>query len=412
LLRKALHAFSSNVKTAYVSDALVAGNDLLRPILTDLALGDSHQSRSAMIKRLAEYLLEQFEQGDIVALMIDEAQKMSFEAIEELTCLGNLETEKAKLLQIVLAGQPELEQRLERQELRQLRQRIALRCRLKPIQHDEVQAYMDARLCIVGYRSEDIFEANAVEKIACFSNGIPRLINIICDNAILAAHSRSALKVTDAMIDMVAENLRVGQSGYNDRYQTSTYPLSQNTAPDARWREGNTVTKRHLQLIFGRLHATARWLHSRMHVFVPIILLSTLGIFVYSQNLRGFVSGVRSGFAREAKSEPASETVLTIDKPVSRDLNESEPEKVERFSQGNKRTAQANTKDLFVVEDSFVRAHPSPNAKIIATLTPGTRIQVTGPTGAYYGVRSRGTKTIRGYVHKEDAFFEAKSETW
>ena len=136
LLKKALHAFSSKIKAAYVSDALVAGNDLLRPILTDLALGDSKDNRAAMMKRLTDYLLEQFEEGNIVALMIDEAQKISLEAIEELRCLGNLETDKDKLLQIVLAGQPELEQRLDQPELRHLKQRVVLRCRLKPIAHD------------------------------------------------------------------------------------------------------------------------------------------------------------------------------------------------------------------------------------------------------------------------------------
>jgi type II secretory pathway predicted ATPase ExeA len=410
LLKKALHAFNPKIKAAYVSDALVAGNELLRPILADLALGDSKENRSAMMKRLADFLFEQFQQGNIVALMIDEAQKMSLEAIEELRCLGNLETEKDKLLQIVLAGQPELEQRLDEPELRQLKQRIVLRCRLKPIAHNEVQAYMDSRLCMVGYRSEDLFEQNAIEKIASFSSGIPRLINVICDNALLAAYSRSAQKVSDFMIDAVAENLRLGKSGKEERLQALTYSFEQNTAPTARRRERDAVAKQHSPLALSHLNAILRWLGSRTGISVAIVLLSVLTGFLYSLDLRLSVSDTRSGFVGEEKTKKSNETEIAIAKSAAR-IPDAPPKKTDRLSQDSQQARPLKTKDLFVIEDSFVRAQPSPNAKIIATLTPGTRIQVTGPTGAYYGVRSRGTKTIRGYVHKEDAFFDAKSET-
>ena len=377
LLRKAMQAFSSKIKTAYVSDTLVGGDDLLRLMLTDLALGDSKENRSAMIKRLTDYLIEQFEQGNTVALLVDEAQKMSLEGLEELRCLGNLETEKDKLLQIVLAGQPELEQKLDQPELRQLKQRIVLRCRLKPIARDEVQAYIDSRLYIVGYRSEDLFEPNAIEKIASYSSGIPRLINIMCDNALLAAYSRSARKVSACMVDIVAENLRLGSSGQEDHSD---------------------------------FNETRQWLDPIVGISGAIVLLSALGVFLYSQESGLSVSDARSDFAREEKTATATAQEMAIAERDSRVPTASKPKNFERLLHGSQQKRPSKTRDLFVIEDSFVRAKPSRNAEIIATLTPGTRIQVTGPTGEYYAVRARGMKTIRGYVHKEDAFFERKRE--
>jgi general secretion pathway protein A len=410
LLRKAMQAFSSKIKTAYVSDTLVGGDDLLRLMLTDLALGDSKENRSGMIKRLTDYLIEQFEQGNTVALLVDEAQKMSLEGLEELRCLGNLETEKDKLLQIVLAGQPKLEQKLDQPELRQLKQRIVLRCRLKPIARDEVQAYIDSRLYIVGYRSEDLFEPNAIEKIASYSSGIPRLINIMCDNALLAAYSRSARKVSACMVDIVGENLRLSPSGQEDHIQALTCSFRQNPAPSAPRREDDAVTKQQSPLLFSDFNETRQWLDPIVGISGAIVLLSALGVFLYSQESGFSVSGARSDFAREEKTATATAKEMAIAKHASGIPTASEPKNFERLLPGGQQTPPSKIRELFVIEDSFVRAKPSRNAEIIATLTPGTRIQVTGSRGEYYAVRARGTKTIRGYVHKEDAFFERKRE--
>jgi type II secretory pathway predicted ATPase ExeA len=409
LLRKAMHSFGSNIKTAYISDTLVGGTDLLHLMLTDLALADSTENRSAMTKRLTDYLIEQFEQGNIVALLIDEAQKLSVEGLEELRCLGNLETEKDKLLQIVLAGQPELEQKLDQPELCQLKQRIVLRCRLKPIAPDEVQPYMDSRLHIIGYRSEDLFHPSAIGKIASYSTGIPRLINIICDNALLAACVRSEPRASAAMIDAVAENLRLGQSGQEQRKQALTYPLRQNaTFESGPAREDDPLTKPQPPRFFDRSNETRHWLSPIVGMAGAIVLLSALGVFRYSQELDFSVSGRRSDIAPEEKTSIAAAKEMAIAKQASTNPTVSEVKRSERPLHGSQKTPPSKSTDLFVTGDSFVRSRPTPNAEIIATLTPGTRIQVTGLTGEYYGVRSRGTKPIRGYVHKDDAFFERK----
>ncbi len=339
-----MHAIGSNIKTVYISDTLADGTDLLDRMLADLALGNSTENRSAMTKRLTHYLTEQFEQGNIVALLIDEAQKLSLEGLEELRFLSNLETDKDKLLQIVLAGQPELEQKLDQPELRQLKQRIVLRCRLKPITRDEVQPYMDSRLKIIGYRSEDLFDLNAIGEIASYSNGIPRLINIICDNALLVAYVRSARKVNAAMIDAVAENLRLSQSGEG--------------------RKPPLESTRQLSPIIG---------------MSAILLLTALGVFLYPQELSFSVSGTDT--APEKETNTSAATKMVIVKRVSETPIVSEVKKFDQPLNRDRQTRPSRSTDFLVIGDSFVRSRPSPNAQIIATLTPGTLVQVTGLRG-------------------------------
>jgi type II secretory pathway predicted ATPase ExeA len=123
--------------------------------------------------------------------LIDEAQDLSDKLLEEIRLLSNLETDSNRLIQIVLIGQPEFERRLNQPQLRQLKQRIALRCRLTPLPSDEVGSYINYRLRMAGYQGNELFEAKAVEKIILSSQGIPRLINVICDNALLIAYASS-----------------------------------------------------------------------------------------------------------------------------------------------------------------------------------------------------------------------------
>jgi general secretion pathway protein A len=413
LLRKAMHAFGSNIKTVYISDTLVEGTDLLHLMLTDLALADSTENRSAMTKRFTHYLIEQFDQGNVVALLIDEAQKLTLEGLEELRCLGNLETEKDKLLQIVLAGQPELEEKLDQPELHPLKQRVALRCQLKPIARGEVQAYMDSRLHIIGHRSDDLFTPNAVGKIAFYSTGIPRLINIICDNALLAAYTVSARKVSAAMIDAVAEELRLGplQMGKERRTQALTNAFKQKAIFESAPAREDDMTKQEPPLFFKDSNNTAnrRWLSPIIGISAAVVVATALGVLLYSREMSRSVSGTRSNIEPENGTNVSAAKEMVIAKQASQSPTVSEVKKSEQPLRGDQQKNTSTSTNLLVIGDSFVRSKPAANAEIIATLAPGTRIQVTGRTGEYYGVRSRrGAKTIRGYVHKEDAFFDRK----
>jgi general secretion pathway protein A len=209
LLRKLMRNLQSSIHSVFIFNTAVSFNELLRLILSDLGLPAEGKDRLAMIEELNGYLLEQVTKGDIVCLLIDEAQNLSDESLEGLRLLSNLETDKEKLLQIVLMGQPELQIKLALPNLRQLRQRIAIQCEITPLKDEEVGSYINFRLRVAGYQKEGLFEPEAVDKIALHSKGIPRLINVICDNAMLIAFAKSKKTVSPHIISEVARDLRV-----------------------------------------------------------------------------------------------------------------------------------------------------------------------------------------------------------
>jgi general secretion pathway protein A len=214
LLRMLMHSVASSVHTAFIFNPRVNFTELLRLILSDLEITHSSDDKPTMMRHLNDYLIEQCRRGDTVALLVDEAQDLSDEMLEELRLLSNLETRQEKLIQIVLMGQPELERKLEQPGLRQLKQRVALRCRLLPLRSEEVGLYIAARLQTAGYEGEGLFAPEAVEKIAHYSAGIPRLINVICDNALLIAYAASAGQVSAGMVEKVAVDLQFTTSHY------------------------------------------------------------------------------------------------------------------------------------------------------------------------------------------------------
>ena len=173
------------------------------------------KDRLTMMGQLYDHLVEQLEKGQIVCLMIDEAQNLSVEMLEELRLLSNLETDTEKLIQIVLVGQPEFEEKLDWPELVQLKQRVALRCRLQPLQAHEIGLYIDSRLQTVHYMRPDLFDAESIERIALHSKGIPRLINAICDNALLIAYTNNRGYITAAWtLQGAVRSLRLGRKGF------------------------------------------------------------------------------------------------------------------------------------------------------------------------------------------------------
>ena len=209
LLKAVMQSVESTVHTAFIFNPKLSFSQLLRSILTDLGIAESSQDRFTLMAKFNDYLIEQLKKDHIVAILIDEAQDLSDDLLEEIRLLSNLETDSSRLIQIVLMGQPEFEQRLDQPQLRQLKQRIALRCRLTPLPSSEVGSYINCRLKTAGYQGKELFEAKAVEKISFNSQGIPRLINVICDNALLIAYASSKRKVSAEMIEEVARDLRL-----------------------------------------------------------------------------------------------------------------------------------------------------------------------------------------------------------
>jgi type II secretory pathway predicted ATPase ExeA len=208
LLRILMQNAGSRINTAFIFNPPHESGELLRMILKELEVPAPAEARVDLLTQFNEYLLEQLRKRQIVALLIDEAQGLSRFMLEELRLLSNLETSKEKLIQIVLMGQPELEGKLEQPDLRQLKQRVALRCRLDPLVAEEVSGYIEFRLETAGYQGKGLFDAGAVERVACYSQGIPRLINVICENALLRAYKSSKNRVSPDMVDEAAKELR------------------------------------------------------------------------------------------------------------------------------------------------------------------------------------------------------------
>lgn len=209
LLRRLMRNLGETIHSAYIFNTDLTFPELLRVTLKDLGLSPHDSSKLSMLEGLNDYLIGQLKQGHIVSVLVDEAQNLSAETLEGLRLLSNLETDQEKLLQIVLMGQSELERKLDQPTLRQLKQRIAVQCRLDPLQEKEVGPYIDFRLRAVGHEGKGLFRRDAVQQIAFYSKGIPRLVNIICDNALLNAYASSQETVSAEIIREVARDLRL-----------------------------------------------------------------------------------------------------------------------------------------------------------------------------------------------------------
>jgi len=206
LLRKLMRNFENTIHSVFIFNTNLTFNELLRSILNDLGLQTQGKDRLAMFDELNAYLIEQVEKHHIVCLLIDEVQNLSDESLEGLRLLSNFETDREKLLQIVMMGQPEFKEKLKQPSLRQLKQRIALQFEIAPLKDDEVGSYINFRLQSAGYEGKDPFHPEAIQKIALYSKGIPRLINVLCDNALLTAFAASQKTVSAALIREVADD--------------------------------------------------------------------------------------------------------------------------------------------------------------------------------------------------------------
>ncbi len=186
LCRFFLDRLKENTKTAFILNPYFSEIQLLEAIMKDFGINVSTKTRLSFVWEFNKFLLREAESGNNVVLIIDEAQNLKPRQLEQVRLLSNLETEKDKLIQIVLVGQPELNRRLDLYELRQLQQRIMVRYHIAPLDKDEVKDYIRHRLSIAGATNRIKFSDEVLQIVSDFSCGIPRLINIICDRALLA----------------------------------------------------------------------------------------------------------------------------------------------------------------------------------------------------------------------------------
>ena len=201
LLRHLLDALPASTQTVLILYPTVQFEEMLEHILHELGIPSDGAGKFVKLQRLHEFLLEHTRAGGNAVIVIDEAQDLDARVLEELRLLSNLETGTEKILQILLAGQPELERKLAQTDLRQLRQRIALHVRLRALSAADVTAYVRARLQRAGRADPGLFEADALARIAEVSEGIPRLINVVCDAALVTGFATGAQSITRALVE-------------------------------------------------------------------------------------------------------------------------------------------------------------------------------------------------------------------
>jgi len=212
LVRFLLETLNRNhIVFAYVNNPKLSVLEFIAQVLTDLRIPFAERTKSGMLSRLNNYLLARSRSGGTTALIVDEAQLLNSELLEEIRLLTNLETAEHKLLQIVLVGQPELDQKLDSQQLRQLKQRVGLRCHLEPLGPEELRGYIHRRLTLAGAKSQaaDLFPDETVEVIHKYSRGIPRLANTLCENSLVSGFSKETKQITADIVEEIAVTFRL-----------------------------------------------------------------------------------------------------------------------------------------------------------------------------------------------------------
>ena len=218
MLRCLLQLFkeSSEISYAYLFNCRLSAHEFLHYTVADFGLKvDEHQSKGTLLLELSKYVTSRGLQGLTTVLVIDEAHNLSMELLEEIRLLSNLETNDDKLLQIVLVGQPELDLKLDSFELRPLKQRIALRAHLAPLDEQDTDRYIVERLTIAGgvSRTEPLFAPEAVKLIHQYSKGFPRLINTICENCLITGYARQLHAITPDVVLGVAKDFHLTTNG-------------------------------------------------------------------------------------------------------------------------------------------------------------------------------------------------------
>jgi general secretion pathway protein A len=214
VLNALLRTLDRDVQTAYIFNTVLSLEDFFTYVFDELGLEPVEPFRkSAGLHRLNNYLIDRLRKGKQTLLIIDEAQNLSAELLEEIRMLSNLETPQSKLIQIMLVGQPELDLKLHRLELRQLRQRVELCFRLQPLTPRETTEYVRERLLLAGHETGQLFTSAALRAVHAYSHGIPRVVNVLCDNSLLTAFAREIPRVSARVVEEAAKD--TGLSGWD-----------------------------------------------------------------------------------------------------------------------------------------------------------------------------------------------------
>ena len=232
LLKAVLNTFDKgSIATAFVFNPRLEVLDFFEFILTDFGVAPTTRTKAAMLLQLNGWLIERYRTHQLCAIIVDEAQNLSWELLEEIRLLTNLETASDKLVQIVLSGQPELEEKLYHPSLRQLRQRISLWCRTQPLTIGETQAYIEERMRIAG-ATEPVFMPEAAELVHHYSKGIPRIINLLCEHTLIFAYAEQIKLIPAHIVESVGLELDLVQHPFNISNSAMQALMKRSTQPN------------------------------------------------------------------------------------------------------------------------------------------------------------------------------------
>ena len=225
---------SQRVEFAFIFNSRLTPDQFFEMLAFDFDLQCDRKSKTEVLFALNALLIQQAERGRTCVLIVDEAHNLEWDVLEEIRLLGNLENRQGKLLQIILAGQPELDRKLDAPNLRQLKQRIVLRCSLNPLTPEESAAYIETRLARAGMPNQDVFPPEVLEEVYKRARGIPRLINLLGDNLLVTTFAMEQRMASIAMLDEVCQDLRLEWPGSNrDRRGRSRYGMDEEHLPEA-----------------------------------------------------------------------------------------------------------------------------------------------------------------------------------
>jgi general secretion pathway protein A len=198
-------------RTAFLFNSRMNTSQLIDFILAEFDIHCESKSKSQQLMKLNHWLLDRYRNGETVVLIIDEAQNLTYPVMEEIRLLTNLETSTEKLLQIVLSGQPELEEKLKLPQLRQLRQRIMLRCKTMPLSKEQTHEYIADRLKTAGASGETIFSSRAMDTVHLYSMGIPRVVNLLCEHALVNSFVDQQRPIQPKVVEEIAREFQLDE---------------------------------------------------------------------------------------------------------------------------------------------------------------------------------------------------------
>lgn len=233
---------AQRVTTAFIFNPRLNITEFLDYMMADFGIPSESNEKGRVLFRLNRWLLNRYEAGQTAVLIIDEAQNLTTEVLEEIRLLTNLETSTDKLLQIVLCGQPELELKLKLPSLRQLWQRITLRCHTRRLTAEELAAYIKQRLAIAGANGLPVFRADALDAVYRYSRGIPRVTNLLCEHALISGFVDQERPISESTIRAVAQDLELQDTGMNAQ-EIDTAPDSGQESCETSIREKTTATE-------------------------------------------------------------------------------------------------------------------------------------------------------------------------